>query len=93
MENLKSARDRRAVGIDLTPAQKASLPNNSGLLRFGPNAADESLPFDATAGEPEALKSDATDRVEVIRSAQCSESAMPPLGDISQHPIEIPSSC
>lgn len=80
------------VGIDLTPDQKASSANSSGILKFGPNADDKSMTSDATADEPEASDSEAADLEKDIRPTHRSESSMPPLGDISQHPIEIPSS-
>lgn len=78
-------------GIDMTPAPKPRSAPMDGIQRFGPAASAAALQDAQPHSKGEV--GEIEDEVVYFNGAPPSKSAEPspsPLGDISQHPIEIP---
>lgn len=76
-------------GIDMTPAPKPDAAPIDGIQRFGPAAALHDAPLDSRVDAGEIQE----EEVVYFNGAPESKPVKPspsPLGDISQHPIEIP---
>ena len=78
------------AGIDMTPAPKSHPVPEDGILKFGPHASTAALP-----DTPQRSKGEAEEIEDVVYfngapESKSAKTAPSPLGDISQHPIEIP---
>ena len=79
-------------GIDMTPASKPRSAPIDGIQRFGPAASAAALQDTPLHSKGEAEEIQDEDAV-YFNGAPESKPTKPspsPLGDISQHPIEIP---